>query len=293
MRFAHLQSSPQPTLALHSEQGLIHLAQAATALDLPDAPTHLAALYEATPRQWEALEAIAQAAAHHPNAPWLIPTESARFAPAIPNPEKIICVGLNYRQHAIETNAPIPDSPILFSKFNNALAAHGEVVTLPRQAERVDYEAELAVVIGKTAREVSEAEALNYVLGYCSANDFSERNWQRRTVQWLLGKTPDQFFPLGPYLVTAQEVPDPQALRVQCWVNGQLRQDSNTADMIFGVAYLISYISQHFTLKPGDVITTGTPSGVIAGMAEPVWLKAGDEVAIQVGELGRLVNRLE
>lgn len=295
MRLAHLKSSDHPRLALWVADGWLDVALAAQALSYPHAPSNLDRFFSGDlSDQVAVLQSLAASAeAELTNSPaWWIPEAQAEFAPAILNPEKIICVGLNYRQHAIETKADIPEIPILFSKFNNALAAHGDEVQLPHGAERVDYEAELAVVIGKTARDVSEADALNYVAGYCSANDISARDWQRRTVQWLLGKTPDQFFPIGPALVTADEVPDPQALSIKCWVNGELRQDSTTSDMIFSVAYLISYISQHFTLKPGDVITTGTPSGVIAGMEHPVWLQAGDEMAVEVGPLGRLVNRL-
>ena len=145
-------------------------------------------------------------------------------------------------------------------------------------------------MIGKQARLVTEAEALDYVLGYCTANDVSARDLQRRTPQWLLGKTLDKFMPIGPYLVTADEVDDPQGLDLKCWVNGKLRQNSNTVDMIFGVAHLISYISQYFTLEPGDVILTGTPAGVIGGMKNPVWLKAGDKVVVEVEGLGKLSN---
>ena len=156
----------------------------------------------------------------------------------------------------------------------------------------MDYEVELAVVIGKEAKYVSEADALDYVLGYCNANDVSARELQMRTSQWLLGKTSDSFCPLGPYLVTADEVGDPQKLATRSWLNGELRQNSNTADMVFTVAQVVSYISQYMTLKPGDVILTGTPEGVILGMKEKVWMKAGDKVAVEVEKLGRLTNTL-
>ncbi|MDZ4763013.1 MAG: fumarylacetoacetate hydrolase family protein, partial [Chloroflexota bacterium] len=203
-----------------------------------------------------------------------------------------ICVGLNYRRHAIETGAAIPTTPILFSKFNNALAAPGEVVPIPRTAEQTDYEAELVVVIGRRAKYVSEADALDHVLGYCNGNDVSARDLQLRTSQWLLGKTPDKFMPIGPYLMTADEAGDPANLRVRGWLNGEPRQDSNTADMIFSVAQVISYASQYMTLEPGDIITTGTPEGVILGMKDKVWLKPGDEYIVEIGNLGRLVNRM-
>lgn len=213
-----------------------------------------------------------------------------RLAPVLTNPGKIICVGLNYRRHAIESNLPIPTTPVLFSKFNNSLAAPDEAIPLPACAEQYDYEVELAVVIGRRARNVSVEQALAHVFGYCTANDLSARDLQMRTSQWLLGKTLDKFLPLGPYLVTADEVGDPQTLSLKCWVNDELRQDSNTADMVFSVAEIVSYISQHFPLEPGDVICTGTPEGVILGMANKVWLRAGDRVTVEVGGLGQLTN---
>ncbi len=213
-----------------------------------------------------------------------------RLAPVLTNPGKIICIGLNYRRHAIESGLPIPTTPVLFSKFNNSLAAPDAAIPLPACAEQYDYEVELAVVIGRRARNVPVEQALAHVFGYCTANDLSARDLQMRTSQWLLGKTLDKFLPLGPYLVTADEVGDPQTLALKCWVNGELRQDSNTADMVFSVAEIVSYISQHFTLEPGDLICTGTPEGVILGMANKVWLRAGDRVTVEVGGLGQLTN---
>jgi 2-keto-4-pentenoate hydratase/2-oxohepta-3-ene-1,7-dioic acid hydratase in catechol pathway len=219
-----------------------------------------------------------------------IPEGTLTFLPPL-YPGKIICIGLNYRKHAAETNQQPPDYPMLFSKFGNTPAAHGEEIPIPSSATQIDYEAELAVVIGRQVRNVSEVEALDTVFGYCSANDVSARDLQRRTSQYLLGKTLDKFFPFGPYIVTKDEIPDPQALSIQTFVNGEQRQNSTTGDMIFSVAQLISYISNHFTLEPGDIISTGTPEGVIAGMAEKVWLKPGDEVTVSVEGLGSLTNR--
>ncbi|WP_018132281.1 fumarylacetoacetate hydrolase family protein [Effusibacillus pohliae] len=221
--------------------------------------------------------------------------EDLQFAPCVPNPQKIICVGLNYRKHAEESNMPIPEYPILFNKFNNALAAHGDEVLLPAQSQQVDYEAELAIVIGKTAKRVPKEEALSYVFGYCAANDLSARDLQFRTNQWLLGKSCDGFSPLGPYLVTADEVGNPNELAIRSYVNGELRQNSNTADMIFHCDELVSYISRFMTLVPGDVILTGTPEGVIMGYPkeQQVWLKEGDEVTIEIEKLGCLTNRMK
>lgn len=227
-----------------------------------------------------------------PDRAWLLDEANLELGPCIAAAGKIICVGLNYRRHAVEAGMAIPTVPVLFSKYNNTLAASGEAIPLPAVAEEYDYEAELAVVIGRRASQVSEAEALDYVLGYCSANDLSARDLQMRTSQWLLGKTLDKFLPIGPYLVTANEIPDPQTLNIRCWVNGELRQNSNTHDMIFPVRELIAYISRYIALEPGDVILTGTPEGVIFGMAEKRWLKPDDTVEVEIDQLGRLSNRL-
>ncbi|TMC09083.1 MAG: fumarylacetoacetate hydrolase family protein [Chloroflexi bacterium] len=211
------------------------------------------------------------------------------LGPCVPRPEKIVCVGLNYRRHAEEAGMPVPETPILFNKFANTLAASGEGVPLPGDlAEQYDYEAELCVVMGRTASRVSEAAALDHVWGYCNGNDVSARDLQFRSTQWMLGKTLDKFFPIGPHLVSADEVGDPQALALRCLVNGDVRQDSNTADMVFGVAELVAYISRHFTLEAGDVIATGTPAGVAQGRPDKPWLRPGDEVVVEIGGLGRL-----
>jgi 2-keto-4-pentenoate hydratase/2-oxohepta-3-ene-1,7-dioic acid hydratase in catechol pathway len=224
--------------------------------------------------------------------PWLVDEASVTLGPAVPNPGKIVCVGLNYRKHAEETGAAIPTSPVLFSKFLNTIAAPDEDVPLTDAATQYDYEVELAVVMGATAKNVSAAEALNAVFGYATANDLSARELQTRTSQWLLGKTMDKFMPIGPYLVTADEVGNPQKLAIRTWLNGELRQNSNTDDMIFPVAELIAYISRHFTLDPGDVIITGTPEGVILGMAEKRWMVPDDVVEVEVEGLGKLRNRM-
>lgn len=218
--------------------------------------------------------------------------EALTFAPAVPEPSKIICVGLNYKKHADECNMAYPETPILFSKFANALAGHKEDVPLPAASKQVDYEAELAIVIGKKARNVAKEEALSYVYGYSSANDVSARDLQFATSQWILGKTCDKFCPIGPYLVSADEAGDPDQLYIRTFVNGELRQNSNTSDMIFSCPDIISYISRHMTLEPGDVILTGTPEGVITGYPadKQVWLKDGDVVTVEIEKLGRLTN---
>jgi 2-keto-4-pentenoate hydratase/2-oxohepta-3-ene-1,7-dioic acid hydratase in catechol pathway len=220
--------------------------------------------------------------------------EGLKYAPAVTNPEKIICVGLNYVDHAKESKMDVPTSPILFSKFNNTLAAHQDYVVIPQGTEQMDYEAELVVVIGKTAKNVSEEQALSYVYGYSVGNDISSRDLQFRTGQWLLGKSPDGFAPVGPYIVTSDEI-DPNNLTVECRVNGEVRQKANTKDMIFNCATLISYISKYMTLQPGDLIFTGTPDGVILGYPkeEQVWLNSGDEMVVSIESIGDLKNTLQ
>ncbi len=221
------------------------------------------------------------------------PEEGLELGPCVPNPGKIVCVGLNYRKHAQEAEMEIPAYPILFSKFNNSVSGPDEVINLPALSSQVDYEAELVIVIGKTAQKVSREAALDYVFGYCNGNDLSARDLQFRSSQWLLGKTCDGFCPLGPYLVTSDEVGDPGNLGIRSLVNGEVRQDSNTSCMIFDCAELVSYVSQYMALEPGDIILSGTPEGVILGYPEEqrVWLKDGDEVTVEIEKLGRLSNK--
>lgn len=215
------------------------------------------------------------------------------YGPAI-IPNKIICVGLNYKKHAEETNAPIPNFPILFNKFNNGIAAHMEDIKIPKMSKQIDYEAELGIVIGKTTKDVTEEEALDHVFGFCNANDLSARDLQMRTPQWMLGKVLDGFCPVGPYIVSTDEVGDPNNLTIKTFVNGEVKQDSNTADMIFSCKEIVSYISKYMTLDPGDLILTGTPEGVVFGLPEDerVYLQDGDEVVIEIEKLGSLKNRM-
>lgn len=215
------------------------------------------------------------------------------LGPSVTHPNKIICVGLNYRRHAEETGSQIPQYPILFNKFNNTLAGHGDDIPLPKVSEKVDYEAELAIVIGKTAKYISKEQAPGHVFGYCNANDLSARDLQVRTQQWLLGKSCDKFAPLGPYIVTVDEVGNPNDLEIKTYVNGEVRQHSNTSDMIFHCDEIVSYISQHLTLVPGDIILTGTPEGVVLGYPpeKQVYLKDGDIVSIEIEKLGTLTNQ--
>lgn len=220
-----------------------------------------------------------------------IKEDGIEYGPLVTHPEKIVCIGLNYRRHAQEIGAPIPKEPVLFSKFNVALNHHNGTIKLPVSvAKKFDYEVELVIVMGKEAKNVSEADALSYVAGYATGNDFTARDLQLETGgQWLIGKTPDQFAPLGPYMVTADQI-DPDNLKLECRVNGETRQSSNTSDMIANTRHIISYVSRHITLRPGDVIYTGTPEGVIQGKPKDkqVWLVPGDKIACSVEKLGEL-----
>lgn len=217
--------------------------------------------------------------------------EGTLLAP-IPDPGKIICIGLNYRDHAAESKMEIPSEPVCFGKFGNTIVGPGTAIRLPRVSMQVDYEAELVVVIGKSGYEIPREDAFHHVAGYCCGHDVSARDWQlgKPGKQWLLGKTPDTFAPIGPWLVTPDEVGDPHALEIQLRLNGETMQHGNTQDFIFGVDEVISYVSQIMTLEPGDIIFTGTPAGVGAGRQPPVWLKPGDHVEIEIEKLGVLSN---
>ena len=207
---------------------------------------------------------------------------------------KILCVGLNYHSHAQESKMEVPSTPVLFNKFSSSLVGPGTPVTIPADAGQIDYEAELVLVVGKPCRLVSEEQALDYVAGYCNGNDLSSRTLQFRTSQWLLGKALDGFAPIGPYVVTPDEIPNPDALGIRGWRNDELVQDSNTNRMIFSCRYLVSYLSRYMTLLPGDLIFTGTPEGVILGKpdAERQWLRPGERFTVEIDGLGKLTNGL-
>ena len=275
-------------LGIKTARGILDVAAAvaATGLTCPVSPDEV---YAQGNEALGALSALGDAA---DDDALYVDEADVTYAPAVPNPGKILCVGLNYQKHAAESGMAPPAEPVLFSKFNNTIAAPNEDIPLQADWKTVDYESELGVVMGARACNVSVDEALDTVFGYCNMNDLSERDLQMRSGQWLLGKTLDKFLPLGPYVVTADEIPDPQNLAIKGWLNGELRQDSNTADMIFSVAEVIAYASQIMTLEPGDVISTGTPEGVILGMDPRVWLKPGDEYIVEVEGLGKLANRM-
>lgn len=224
----------------------------------------------------------------------LVDEDRIVYAPCVINPEKILCVGLNYVSHRQECDIKEIEVPVLFSKFNNALASHNEKIPFPSNGKQVDYEAELVIVIGKSGKNISKEDALSYVFGYTIGNDLSIRELQFLTNQWLVGKSADKFGPIGPNIVTRDEI-DPNNLEIKCEVNGEVRQLSNTKNMIFNCASIISYASKYMTLKPGDIIFTGTPSGVILGYpkSEQEWLKPNDQIKISIENIGTLINTLE
>jgi 2-keto-4-pentenoate hydratase/2-oxohepta-3-ene-1,7-dioic acid hydratase in catechol pathway len=221
---------------------------------------------------------------------WLIPSQDAYWFAPVPRPGKLICIGLNYRDHAAESKMAIPKQPVVFSKFSTAVIAPGEPVALPAMSEQVDYEAELAVVVGRRAKNVSAADALDHVLGYTCINDVSARDFQFADGQWQRGKSCDTFAPMGPTIVTADELGDPHKLSIKLILNGQTMQDSNTDQFIFGIPELIEFLSQTITLEPGDVIATGTPSGVGFARKPPVFLRPGDNMEVVIEKVGSLNN---
>ena len=238
----------------------------------------------------EAVEAVSRAV--ESGAGTRTPLADARLASPIPRPPKIVCVGLNYLDHATEQNMPLPEHPLLFSKATSSVVGPYDDVVLPAESEQVDYEVELAVVIGKTATAVSEADAYDHVAGYTVANDVSARDIQFRQQQWHQGKSYDTFCPMGPWMVTKDEIPDPNALAVKLTLNGTVLQDSNTDNLIFNVPTLVSRISSAMTLLPGDVISTGTPAGVGVFRDPKILLKAGDYMETWVEGIGTLKNHV-
>jgi 2-keto-4-pentenoate hydratase/2-oxohepta-3-ene-1,7-dioic acid hydratase in catechol pathway len=277
-------------LGVKTDKGILDVPEAAKMLKM-QAPATIDELLlkEAGP----SLNALVDAALKSKTAgKAFVKEDTIKYGPVISHPEKIICIGLNYRKHAKEVGMEPPSQPVLFNKYNNALNYHNGSIKLPvAVATKFDYEVELVMVMGKEAKNVSEADALSYVAGYCTGNDFTARDLQLETPskQWMIGKTPDQFAPLGPYMVTADQI-NPDNLKIECRVNGETRQSSNTSDFIFNSRQLIAFISKFITMKPGDIIFTGTPEGVIAGHPKDkqVWLKPGDKIACSLEKLGEL-----
>lgn len=220
------------------------------------------------------------------------PLESVALVAPVPAPGKVVCVGRNYAAHAAETGSEVPTEPQLFSKWANAVVGPGVDVVLPSITNALDYEAELVAVIGRTAHRVSETHALDYVLGYTCGNDISARDLQFGDTQWTRGKALDTFAPMGPWIVTTDEIPDPQVLGIRCLVNGETRQDDTTAHMVFSVARIIAFVTEAITLEPGDVIYTGTPPGVGHGRTPPSYLQPGDTMQVEIDGIGSIQNQI-
>ncbi len=288
MTFCTLRRDADFGLGLRTERGILDVA-AAEQVFKEGAPTTITAVLAGQGDLAGLRRLVAKATPAH-----LVAEDKAKFGPCVTNPEKIVCIGLNYRKHAAETGNPVPKQPILFNKYNTALnCCGGEIAASKEKAEKFDYEAELVIVIGRTARNVAEADAPGYIFGYCTGNDFTARDLQSRSSQWMLGKSLDGSGPIGPWLVTADQV-DGDNLKIECRVNGEVRQSSSTSDMVFNCKQLVSYISHHMTLKAGDIIFTGTPEGVISGYPKDkqVWLKPGDKVVTSIEKLGELTFTL-
>jgi 2-keto-4-pentenoate hydratase/2-oxohepta-3-ene-1,7-dioic acid hydratase in catechol pathway len=217
--------------------------------------------------------------------------DSITLAPPVSNPSKIVAMGLNYKDHIRESKGEVPKSPLIFAKFPNSLIGHKDVITWDvNLAKKVDFEAELAVIIGEKVHECSETQAMEAIFGYTCANDVSARDLQFGDGQWVRGKSLDTFCPLGPWITTADDIPDPHSLGIRCWLNGQIMQDSTTGMMIFKLPEIISFLSHNFTLSPGDIILTGTPHGVGTFREPSIYMKDGDEVVVEIDKIGRLVN---
>ncbi len=285
----NIRSGADYRLGVKNEKGILDVVEAAKILHM-HAPATIDDLLQN--QDGPSLNALVDAAAKSkPAQKAYLKEDAIEYGPIVTRPEKIVCVGLNYRQHAMEIGAPIPKQPVLFNKFNSALNHHNGKIKLPVDyATKFDYEVELVMLVGREAKMVNEADALSYIAGYATGNDFTARDLQLETGgQWMVGKTPDQFGPIGPYMVTADQI-DPDNLKLECRVNGETRQSSNTSDFIFNSRKMISYISRVITLKPGDIIFTGTPQGVIQGKPkdQQVWLKPGDKIACSLEKLGEL-----
>ncbi|MCC5889848.1 MAG: fumarylacetoacetate hydrolase family protein [Alkalibacterium sp.] len=278
-------------LGVQSEKGIIAISKLANHLNC-NVPQTMDKLLENPTESLEHIESVFDRAKelHFTMEPYTLSVNSVTILPIVKQPEKILCVGLNYVDHVKATGGDVPTSPVFFSKFANTLAAHGQTVPIPPTSQKVDYEGELVIVIGKEMNGVSEKEARAGILGYSVGNDVSERQLQFQSSQWLIGKSFDFFAPTGPAIVTKDEIEDISKLKIRTRLNDNLVQDSSTSELIFSVEKIVSEASQYMTLKPGDLIFTGTPSGVILEQTEPVWLKPGDQVSITIDQIGTLTN---
>jgi len=282
MRLVSFRLNEEAHIGVRTEAGIVDLNSADESL-----PSEMSALISLGSDGMSKVAAAVNSATSS-----IVAEADIELLPIVPNPEKIVCIGLNYADHAAETGAEIPSEPVVFNKFRTALCASGDNILLPPVSHKVDYEAELVVVIGKGGRNISKENANDHVFGYACGHDVSARDWQkgRPGGQWLLGKTFDTFAPVGPDLVTADEVEDAGNLSISLRINGETMQDSSTSQLIFSIPELIAHLSQIFTFSPGDLIFTGTPPGVGAARKPPRFLKDGDVVEVEIETLGVLRN---
>ncbi len=289
MKLLSVVTAKGPRLAAKIPSGILIFSQASGLLPEKTLPFTLHAALSAKGGLKRLLPHLQALIDNAEAAKFIVPENEVKIArPFLPS--NVICVGLNYREHAKESNLPLPEQPMLFAKWTTSVIGPGDAIVLPPDTQEVDYEAELAVVIGQKCRGVSAEQALDYVAGYTCMNDVSARDFQRDDKQWVRAKSQDTFGPVGPYLVTSDELTDPQSLGIRCTVNGQRLQDSTTSDMIFSIRELIAFISRGVTLHPGDLITTGTPQGVGFARKPPIFLKDGDEVVVEIDGIGSLSN---
>jgi 2-keto-4-pentenoate hydratase/2-oxohepta-3-ene-1,7-dioic acid hydratase in catechol pathway len=287
MTYATIRSGDGLGLGIRTEKGVLDVRAAEAALKT-GAPVTVDAVIRREGDLAALSRLVDDARAGGAAAKHLVPEREVKFGPAVTRPPKILCIGLNYRAHVAEANEKLPTTPIYFNKFTSSLNGHGGTIAVSKEhAKNFDYEAELVVVLAKGGRDISEDAALDHVFGYAVGHDFSARDVQLATSQWMMGKAGDGWGPIGPWIVSADQI-DPQDLKIECRVNGELRQSSNTKLMIFNVRQQIAFLSRHMTLEPGDVIFTGTPEGVIIGYPKEkqVWLKAGDRIVTSIEKLG-------
>ena len=281
MRLCTFRSNGEAKLGAESPRGIVDLR--AVDAGLPATLLELLALGDSgLDRARRALEAARDAHAR--------PRDAVELLPPVPNPAKIVCIGLNYRDHAAEVKMELPQYVTAFAKWPNTLIGDGALIVIPAESHRVDYEAELAFVIGKRAHHVAESDAYGVIAGYTCFNDVSVRDYQMRTSQWTLGKVFDTHGPCGPFLVTVDEVPDPHALRISCSIDGEMLQDSSTSQLVFGIPRLVADLSAVMTLEPGDIVATGTPAGVGTSRTPKRWILPGERVRVEIERVGRLEN---
>ncbi len=282
MKLCTFRALGEPRLGASTARGIVDLRAADPGLSAPSLAEFLAL--------GEAALAPARETAERASGEHVFARENVVLLPPIPSPQKIICIGLNYRDHAAEVKMELPQFVTVFAKWPNTLIGDGAPIVIPPESHRVDYEAELAFVIGRRAHRVAEADAYEHVAGYTCFNDVSVRDYQMRTSQWTLGKVFDTHGPCGPYLVTRDEVPDPHALRIRCSIDGEVLQDSSTSQLVFGIPRLVAELSAVMTLEPGDIVATGTPAGVGTSRTPKRWIRPGERVRVEIEGIGVLEN---